>query len=216
MSRHDEFEWVKNVYMPALIAAKGDNQTLVDLGHHNLYFMNALLNHLDSLNYSYAIVRIRRNRYEVALSLLFTETHSPKSENPCNTLLFRLCPFDRVEDVILHPPNKYIWNKFTAFQKALWMIDEVEARWDLIKKRNKLHPFHILEVYWGKAYPGSIEDAIAKVAKLIGMNVNLHSGAVPNLKLHVGNKTKSEFNSLNAWKQDVAYMRQMKYSYIPG
>ena len=59
-----------------------------------------------------------------------------RHEDICSALWFRYCPFDREEDVILHPPSRGAWMNFTTFQKALWLVDETEARWHRLVAEN--------------------------------------------------------------------------------
>lgn len=115
-----EFDFVRDEYFPFLLKNRGDKQTLLDLGHHNLYFMDALLNYLDKeTKVRYLIVRIRRERLEAALSLTFN-TPSQQYLDLCAHLglIYRYCPFDRVDDVVLHPPSKEVWGNFTVYQQV--------------------------------------------------------------------------------------------------
>ena len=62
---HDEeLRFVSERYLPHLLAVRGNASTLVDLGHHNLFFADALLSllleHRD--RYRVLFVRVRRER----------------------------------------------------------------------------------------------------------------------------------------------------------
>ena len=73
-----------------------------------------------------SVVRIRRDRRSTALSYV------EEGKIPCSgTGMFVLCPFWHV--VIINPTQSQ-WKKLTKFQKCLWLVDEVEARWQVFRK----------------------------------------------------------------------------------
>ena len=58
--------------MPFMLLCKGNKTTLMDLGHNNMYFFDALVQYLMvETNFKFIFVRIRRERLEGALSLTF-------------------------------------------------------------------------------------------------------------------------------------------------
>ena len=63
--RDEELRFVNERYLPHLLAVRGNATTLVDLGHHNLYFADALLSVLHQYRDRYRVlfVRVRRERY---------------------------------------------------------------------------------------------------------------------------------------------------------
>ena len=66
---HDEeLRFVSERYLPHLLALRGNASTLVDLGHHNLYFADALLSvlHQQRDRHRVLFVRVRRERYGAA------------------------------------------------------------------------------------------------------------------------------------------------------
>lgn len=131
MTPDEEYEYVKNVFIPFLERCKQEKLTLLDLGHHNLYFINGLVQYLTDTSYKFIFVRIRRNRIESAISLSYKnpgEQYNDLCHNirckDCSRyavkgLITRYCPYDRVEDVVLHPPSKAVWENFTVTQQAV-------------------------------------------------------------------------------------------------
>jgi len=126
-----EYDYVKRLYYPFLVKCRDRKQTLLDLGHHNLYFIDSLIQYLEENKARYLVVRLRRERLESAMSLTFDTPTRQYTDlcHPHGGLVYRYCPYDKPNEVILHPPSKDVWNNFTVFQQALWMGDEIEARW---------------------------------------------------------------------------------------
>mmetsp|Transcript_32537 Transcript_32537/g.40038 ORF Transcript_32537/g.40038 Transcript_32537/m.40038 type:complete len:143 (-) Transcript_32537:438-866(-) len=60
--------------------------------------------------------------------------------------------------------------KFSTFQRALWFIDELEARWTLFQRQ---YPgAKVEEITWSKTNPeiyGSINDAKKAMARILGL-----------------------------------------------
>lgn len=137
-------------------------------GHHNLYFIDALIDYLETSSFCFAFVRIRRNRLEAALSLSYERPDEPWAEiGICEGLITRYCPFDGHMS-LLGPVNSEVWEQLSTFQRALWIMDETEAKWNEI---TTLHPtMNYIEVTWGKLWPGSMDEAARQVGRLIGVN----------------------------------------------
>lgn len=134
MSYAKEYKFVQEKYIPFLLTLKTPAQSIFDLGHHNLYFLDALVDYFDNNRQFKALfVRLRRPRYETALSLMY-QSKSVQYNDICQ-LTFRYCPLERVDEVIIKIRDKFLWKSLTIFQKALWLIDEVEERFLRIKTR---------------------------------------------------------------------------------
>jgi hypothetical protein len=149
---HDgEFQWVKTVFFRSIKESmKPSEKCFFDDGHHTLYFIYGLIRYLTELNQMnndnlrYTIVRIRRNRIETAMSLTFPHD---SAGDPIR-LRTRYVPFERTDDVVLKLP-KETWDNFTNFQKALWQVDETEARWEqLISNLYFNRTLRFREIYW--------------------------------------------------------------------
>lgn len=125
-SFEEEYLYVKKLYIPFILRARENKTTFLDLGHNNLYFLNALVAYLsEEATYRFIFVRIRRDRLEAALSLSF-KTPDDMFKDICKDLTYRYCPWERVEDVMLHPPSRDVWGSFNTFQRALWMVIAVQ------------------------------------------------------------------------------------------
>lgn len=168
----EEYEWVKSEYIPFLLKCRGKKRTLLDMGHNNMYFVDALIAYLlNETNYRFIFVRIRRERLESGLSLIY-KTPTEQHQHICHDLVTRYCPFNRIEDVALHPPDRQTWRQMTIFQQAMWMVDEVEARWNRLLTR---HPsMERLELLWGKCWDGSFDRMAARIAALMGITRKVH------------------------------------------
>ena len=116
------------VYLRQLRACQGDHATLpgtfLDIGHHVLFgLLYPLIDFLPHVT----VVRIRRPRVMNAMS------YFEEGKIPCNGRgMFVLCPW--WHDAVLRPTQDQ-WEQLSGFQRCLWMIDEVEARWQLLRKR---------------------------------------------------------------------------------
>lgn len=115
-----DYAFVREHYFPFVLQCRGHKQTLLDLGHHNLYFMDALIEYITKeTKMRVLIVRIRRERHEAALSLTFnTPTNQYLDLCAHGGLVYRYCPFDRTENVVLHPPSRQVWGNLTVFQQV--------------------------------------------------------------------------------------------------
>ena len=58
---------------------------------------------------------------------------------------------------------------FTTFQKALWLVDETEARWHRLVTENPL--MNYTEVIWGSKWPNSFENATLTIARFLGLHL---------------------------------------------
>lgn len=206
-----EYKWVKDVYVPFLWKSKGTKDVLVDLGHNNLYFARALVEYLMSETaHRFIFVRLRRDRLESAISLSFDRPNRQYTDI-CSSLWYRLCPFDREHDVILHPPSRDAWKALSIFQQALWIVDETEAQWNKLVASHRA--LNHTEVLWGSKWPGSFDNATLHIGKLLGLNMTTHhQGSEHRSKakrIHAGLDNQNAYAHLIA-QQDIAYRRIMR------
>jgi hypothetical protein len=191
------YNLTKYVYVPLLLEKRDKRDILVDLGHHSLYIMNELLSYIhNETKLRILIVRIRRERYETALSLI------SRKENEYRDVMndwYGYSPFEKLSDVILKVSDSNIWNRFNNFQHALWFMDEVELRWKRILKN---YPWldHI-EVTWSKQWPNSFEIAANSIAKAFGGKFDDHREV--DLKKHLNDDY--EFNISSCVQYDMEY-----------
>lgn len=196
MSYFEEYKFVKESYFPFLERCKGSKRTLADFGHHNVFFVDALINYLHyETNLTFLFVRIRRPRLEVALSLTYNQPMVPFAD-VCQGLEFRFCPFDRQEGVILKL-DMITWWRLSEYQKTLWMVDEMELRWQRMIAQ---HPYlHTTEVFWSKSDgEQSFQAVVTRLARVLNTTVapksdryhmkvaTVHAGGNSDIFLHGG------------------------------
>lgn len=178
----DEYRFVKDYYFPWMEEMR-KGATFLDLGHHTLYFIEALVDYLmHETQYRFVVVRIRRSRYEAAVSLSFGQPGNER-EDVCN-MRYRFCPHDRVTDVAI-PATDELWLEASAFQKTLWLIDEVEERW-----RRLLLRFPSMErvyIHWSSVDAQSFYEGAFLMGKLLRIApAAIH---VIHTRVHAGNST---------------------------
>ena len=112
----------------------------VDLGHHIITGLgDALVRAIapDRL----AFIRIRRNRSNNAKSFLANKAIPCGGNYNAETAslgkgMFILCPWDHGSVILGDDPDALTkWEKLNDFQRCLWYVDEVEARWQLLKRK---------------------------------------------------------------------------------
>ena len=190
-THQDEKKFVEKVFMPLMLDHLGNATTLVDLGHHNLYFIYGLLEYLNENKHKFRVlfVRICRERYETALSLTYSTAHR-KHDSICRGMLYRYCPIDRYDDVILKPINLTKWMlQLNEYQKALWMIDEIDARWQYFLTKYKFIEF--IEVYWSKSLT---QNSLENAAYTILQKFNVTNGHISD---HSNKETSAKKIKLN-------------------
>jgi hypothetical protein len=222
-----DYSYVKEVFFPFILKSRSlaGTDIVMDLGHHNLYFIESLIKYMNSeTDYKYILVRIRRERLELAVSLSF---HNPKFpiKDICKELVTRYCPYDRENEVIYKPPSKEIWDNFHVVQKAFWILDETEAHW---QKLLNDHPYmNYIEIYWSKSLYGqsSMDAAALKVANLLNLNsIATFAESWEHVRdhIHAGTNSfsmgpdKSPLTVDDVRQLDLDYQKKMNYQYIPG
>lgn len=97
-------------------------------------------------------------------------------------------------------------------QKALWMVDEVEARWQsLLKQYPQLER---VEVFWGRAFEGSMEAAVGRVAMAIGVRPPMKPPE--HTRVHAGAYSESAHRDIKLYRLDREYREMMQFNYLPG
>ena len=132
-----------------------DTKLFFDLGHTSLFGLgDALIRALGAGRISF--LRIRRGRHQNAISFL------RENKVPCNGEgALVLCPFDHGSVLLQDDANwPAKWTKLNGYQKCLFMVDEVEARWTAL---TRAHPgLETLEVSWNTS-----ENLAASKSKLL-------------------------------------------------
>jgi len=215
----DQYAYVRDVYMPFLKKMRKKSKTLLDLGHNINYFIQPLITYLiNETKYKFIFVRIRRQRHEAAISLTYRHPDQKHDIHICESLVTRFCPLERQIEVALPLPHgEDTWDSFTNNQRALWITDETEARWQRILK--VFPSLDSIEVLWGKQWPGSIERAAAKIGKLIGV-----TEIVPfdptwdhmEPHQHAGEVSAETDVLFQLAEEDRAYSLEMKFPYQPA
>ena len=189
-SLRDEAEHARRTYLPALARHKRPvgARVCADLSHTSLFFADGLLRTLSSLGARVRVVRLRRARREVAHSFeqafdRLAVREAPAGSAACLPVCVGFCPRLNPSRVLLPLPLS-AWRALSAYGKALWMVDETEARWQalLLSARDAATlPFNVSEVGWSKAESGSFEQAVGTIAALLGLRA---SGPVPDTNTH--------------------------------
>jgi len=195
-----EIEAVQKYYLPFWRQQKG---RVVVLSHDVLLYYRGILETIP--NDQLLFVRIRRARYEAARSWekAFRVTHI------CNQDWFAFCPYELETSVVLKPPSLQNWLSLNVFQRALWYIDEVEARWQRLKSAySKVVTF---EVGWEKSTEGSLENAIEQLNNIILGSCGKRPKP-KNIKQHVEPlRNHAEFQKILKLL-DLKYQEVMNYS----
>lgn len=146
-----------------------------------------------------SFIRIRRNRFEVARSYLV------EHKWPCNgDGMFMLCPWEHGSLILQHvtlPHDK--WHLLNAFQKLLWMQDEVAFRWQQLRLDSKAST---LEVAWTKDTEsvGSIPSDV--------MNVQVYTDA--DIK-RMTEESRDAMSSSSSSDQSHSHLRGERSGYLP-
>ena len=215
---------VENVCMPRWVRSKPEK--VVVLGHDTLFYVYGLLPHLNQTHF----IRLRRPRIETARSFTLSgktsldpvrqfepvndanclfQVVSLKHEMHPHLNAYALCPLERSEDVVLKPPSMDVWRNLSYYQRALWFIDELEARWSLLLRHNP--SIRYSEYAWSSRNPekyGSMTQVHKSIAETVGL-LPVNDGLA--VKVHV--KTEISDSGLeNLYKsQDAEYQLRMGF-----
>lgn len=111
----------------------------MDLGHHIILGLgDALVRAIapDRL----AFIRLRRNRTNTAISY-YSNQKIPcggdyKEDAGLGPGMFILCPWDHGSVLLGDDPDAYEkWESLNDFQRCLWYVDEIEARWTMFLRK---------------------------------------------------------------------------------
>jgi hypothetical protein len=108
----------------------------IDLGHHIIMGLGDSLARLISPD-RLAFIRLRRNRTSTAISFYSSQAipcggYYNSSEANLGHGMFVLCPWDHGSIILQNDDSAYEkWEQLTDFQRCLWYVDEVEARWQM-------------------------------------------------------------------------------------
>ena len=115
--------------------AKSGSSCYIDTGHQYNYGMWEVLLRKASPK----VVRLRRDRYETALSFMTTEPSADiwNQSNYGGYFRWMMNPFFS----ICNTPREVLeaWSGLTRFQKVLWAIDEVERQWIRLKQAENIN-----------------------------------------------------------------------------
>jgi len=208
----DEYNYVKQVLVPFMIQKRtsANAATYLDLGHQNLYYIDALVKYLSTeTSYKFLLVRITSPRYESATSLSYSHERV-KHPHICS-MRFRYCPIERPATVINNPSSTAAFNNLTIFQQSLWLMDEVEERWSCLLRHNP--NVDRIYLHWSRVkYPGFMEAA-SNMSRLF--NISHTSLKHVHLKHHamdLNNRTNLEINEDLHRDEDRRYMATMASS----
>lgn len=153
----------------------------VDLGHHILMGLYpALLEKIGADRVSF--LRIRRNRTNAAASFL-SSNRIPCNENGD----FVLCPWEHgsvLLDSVVEPKTK--WGALNEYQRCLWFVDEVEARWVLFQQRHA-NSLRFLELNWSTK-----EDVNRMHTEVAAFLSNIVGGGGGNQTVRVKQRTTNK------------------------
>ena len=129
---------VSTVLVPDMLLKATGHKTVVDLGHHvNLGLLEPLV---AQLNPQVRFIRIIRSRFDTVRSFM------GEDKVPCSQTegMYTLCPLKHPEVAL--PVSRLTWAKLSDMQRVLWLIDEVEARWQRLRRAHPILPH--LTVNW--------------------------------------------------------------------
>ena len=127
---------IKEYKLPQIRASLKKNKKVryIDTGHqYNYGLFSPILEMIPSTK----LVRLRRSRYETALSFLTTPPENDIWNTQDYNGYFRwmMSPKFKIAQNQNHVLS--FWNKLTRLQKVIWAIDEVERMWlDIIDNHN--------------------------------------------------------------------------------
>jgi len=173
----------------------------VDLGHHILMGLYPIpLEQIGTDAVTILRIRIRRSRTNTATSF-----HSSK-RIPCNgNGDFVLCSWDHGSVLLDNGDEAKIkWGELNKYQRCLWFIDEVEARWTLLQERHT-GKLHFKEFNWST--DEDLNQTQTHIATFLSGNVR---GSGKNQHTSIADFTPKKATQCRDWEQD--YDRIMSYN----
>ncbi|CAM9284178.1 unnamed protein product [Phaeothamnion confervicola] len=174
-------------------------EVYVDLGHQFATGCLLIDPLIEALGPALCMVRIRRQRLDVAYSLA-SGSHGPPC-NPTQSYWWFVC---RTRDAALYVDDDR-WSALDPFQQHLWVTDEIEAQWQLLLLRQpQLRHF---DLDWDAALE---QRHFELVARLAGCAVRADADFSPT-KRHVHGDA-AERNASELRLRDAAYRETVEYS----
>jgi hypothetical protein len=195
---------------------KEGKKRFVDLGHY--YNTPSILECL-ALHYEddIAFVRIRRNRHDIAHSFassFMTPCYGNEEGDDERHPVLSYCPIKRKVNDNDNPPvplhvETNTWMKFNAFQKFLWLADDLEMRWVYFQKY--FPNSHYVDISWSD--PDELVGGIIDVAKaLCGAATSYSTNSVETKKKnHVSHNENTRDCGMQL-RSDLGYRRHVGYS----
>jgi hypothetical protein len=198
----------KEVYTGVKGTKKITPITVADMSHSSLNVYQGLVRYAKENTHWLKLhfVRIRRDRIESAISM-------SASENFMKNDYYRYSPMENRANII-NKVDEEMWNRMHLIQKALWFIDETEARWQKLLKDEPWLPY--TETFWGNRWTDK-GQTIMKVAQTIAdLTDTVCNPAIPKTRVHAG-KDRKENTTLftDAQRLDEEYHRMMRYDHVP-
>jgi len=126
-------------------------RTIIDAGHHiNLGLIEPLVSLLQP---RVRFVRLIRSRYDTVRSFA--------DKSPCGGNHDAWTPCPLWHTVELSPPSEDAWHRLSIHQQNLWVVDEVEARWQRMLARHPDLPYMDLRWCTGPEFARGWEVATA-------------------------------------------------------
>jgi len=210
------------LYASHTVKKCGDDHGIVfvDLGHHSLFGLgDALVSVLGAQHVTF--VRIRRPRSEIALSYL------AEHKWPCNGEgMFVLCPWEHGSLLLQRVINaRAKWSSLNAYQKLLWLSDEVEYRWRLVERHRTMrkqqrkgrrqtghhHPIsgpNLLSVEWSSVTAHGSNSSIVQAHNSIAQ---MFATVLPqSRKAHVSSEIMTKTLRDSKWEVETLPLEQLR------
>jgi len=148
---------------------------------------------------SVKILRVRRDRIQTALSLMAL---GPESQDPWvgvgPTLPLRWFPSPKLWFVRLRPTDQ-TWASLNRFQKYLWYVDDLECRWQALK-RSHHGEFQYLEVQVESLIQFNGAEEYHRIAQFFNLSLDL--SAITERHNTIQHKQKVKDNQPEAQLRD--------------
>lgn len=208
--RAAETKLVQELYLPSWETSlnstgtdeRGGASALGVFGHDVLLYYRGILNTIDLDKMLF--IRIRRSRCEVAESW-----HKNFGSAKFCKGWYLYCPFEAETAVVLKVTAEQ-WNALSPHGRALWYVDEVEARW-----HNMVLEYPRLETLetpvWSKYAEGSFAAAESDIAAGFGLQGLSKPESPTHLHVKHVDETADDFRAF-CKKEDDAYRKVMQYT----
>lgn len=169
--------YFKRKKIPAIKKLLKEKRKFIDTGHQVIY---GQLPYFQKYFKKIKYIRIRRDRYETALSFLTTpEKYDIWNQSNFNGFYRWMLRPDF--DIITRKIPILEWNKFNRIQKVLWSIDEVERMW---QKYLKHYDFN----YFDLAFEQIKNNRLDKLCSFIGATYEIPKEQFQNSSVELGRK----------------------------